>query len=204
MKKQHMIISGILVVIIFFFSLFIFSSIFKENVYELESKGLLFVSDSLHPTQFFGIASATQSFVVSPQFAETGSTSFMTESLALFNSVLISNDKKVETVARVVGPDKSLLYCQVNDGNVLSNRRIESAECMQRLDSTQKIVFFVELPDDSLSRSKVEVFSNKVIVRAKNFAEVSPASFVLLESIFPNAAQVVEGVNVVIGHIGNN
>ncbi len=203
MQQKYVLLSVALAIVILVFVSFIASTLFKSYAFEFESQDIQFVSNYKHPGEFLKEAASQGSFIVSPQFAETGSTSFMAESLTLFNSVLIAKGKVAITVARVAGPDKALLYCQTNDGNVLVNDRIESPECLSRLEYPQSIIFFVNLPDPSLSKSTVEVKPNQVIITPRDFSEVSRVSFVVLTAVFPDTPQIIDQVNGVLDRIEN-
>lgn len=199
---RNAVLTVALVVVIFFLGSFIFSSVFKAHSFESEFENVLFVSDYAEPTGFLkAVPAGFNDFAVSPEFSEKGSTSFMTQGLTLFNSVLVAKGKKVETIARVVDFEQKILYCQVNDGNVFENKRIEPPECKARLDNPQGFVFFLELPDSSLSKSSVEVSEGRVYLRPKRFEEVAPVSFLVLSIMYPDAGAVIESMNLVLGKV---
>ena len=202
MNLRNAVLAVVLVLVIFFLGSFIFSSVFRSHVFETELEGVLFVSDYAEPAGFFSaVPAGFNDFVVSPEFSETGSTSFMSQSLALFNSVLVAKGKNVETVARVVDFEQKILYCQVNDGNVLENQRIESLACKEKLENFPGLVFFIELPQVELSRPMVEVFENRVVLRPRVFEEVAPMSFLVLSKMYPDAAQIIESMNLVLDRL---
>lgn len=201
MKKQHLVITVALVLVIVFLSWFIFSNSFKEFAFEEQVEGVLFVSNLGKPLELLKAKEGVGSFVVSPAFFESGSASYMSQSLALFNSVLIVKGKEVKTLGRVVDSSGNLLYCQSNDGNYMENFRVEANECLQELGLASGTVLFVELPDSSLSMSTVEVYQEKVVLKPKDFSEVSRVSFVVLKSIFPDAEEVIKSINFVLDKV---
>lgn len=204
MEKQNFyyLVSFLLAIAIVGMAFFIFSSYSAQFAYSFESENVLFVSNTVHPGEFLSSVGSKDYFMVSPAFYESGSTSFMTESLTLFNSVLIVKGKSVKTLARVVDPQKNLLYCQSNDGNVLENFQVDTALCMQELGSFQGIVFEIELPDPSLSKSMVEISGNRVILSPKDYSEVPRVSFVVISTIFPDASEIIGSVNEVLSRVG--
>lgn len=202
MNRRDILLALVLLVVIFLLGSFIFSNVFKAHAFESEHEGVSFVSDYAEPIGFLkAVPMGFNDFAISPEFSETGSTSFMTQGLTLFNSVLIAKGEKVETIARVVDFEQRLLYCQVNDGNVLENRRIEASECQSKLDSQKGVVFFLELPDSKLSLSTVEVFENKVYIRPKTFEEVARVSFLVLSIMYPDAREIIESLNDILDRV---
>ncbi|MBI4044323.1 MAG: hypothetical protein HY392_01295 [Candidatus Diapherotrites archaeon] len=202
MNLRNVVLAVVLLLLIFFLGSFIFSGVFQAREFESEFENVLFVSDYAEPIGFLkAVPGGFNDFAVSPEFSEVGSTSFMSQGLTLFNSVLVAKGKKVETIARVVDFEQQLLYCQVNDGNVLENQRIEAPDCSEKLESFPGLVFFIELPDAALSKSSVEVSEGRVYLRPRSFEEVARVSFLVLSIIYPDAGAVIDSMNRVLDRV---
>ncbi len=141
------------------------------------------------------------SFVVSSEFAPTGSSSFMAEPLTLFNSVLVAQGKFVVTLAKSVDSKGTLVSCDTNDGNNLVNRKISAAECSAIFGSSPHAVILVKLPDSTLSKSRVTVLENSVVIEPNSFSDVSRVSFLVLKTMFADSQEIVDLINNIVGRV---
>lgn len=195
-KTTELVFAGIAVLLIVVSLVFVFSVPMQKHRFELESDGVLFVSDFAHPGEQLKSFSKSNSFIISSEFLESGTTSFMTQALTLFSSVLVTEDKFVVVVAKTVdGSGNLLVGCDTNDGNKLVNRQISAKECNELFENSPHTVFFVALPDASLPQSRVTVFENSVLIEPNSFEDVPKVCFLVLKTMYSDSAETVDLIN---------
>ncbi|MFH1255792.1 MAG: hypothetical protein V1494_00730 [Candidatus Diapherotrites archaeon] len=146
-----------------------------------------------------------QKFMVSPQFFESGAANEqMTKSLTLFTSILTFNGKNVETVARVVDANLSLLFCQSNEGDARQNNKISIEECEQKLAASDAVKILVALPNKNLPNAKVLVSADSIEVSPKEWVDVSNASFETLNLMYEGSSETVAKINSILSQIKAN
>ncbi len=194
-KSSELFLVAVALLLIFLSVMVIISFKPKQFSYEFETANVLFVSNDAHPGELLQKIKDRDSFVVASEFLPTGTTSFMTQPLTLFNSVFVAQDKFVVTVAKTVSSDGVLVSCDTNDGNRLSNRPMSAQECTDLLAKSDFTVFLVKLPNSSLSKSRVFVSENSVVIEPTSFEEVSRVSFLVLKAMYADSEEIINLIN---------
>lgn len=200
-KSTELAVAAALVFLILASVFFIFSAPKQDFAFSFEQDNVQFVSDVGQPGDLLRGFGSRNSFVVGSEFAQSGSAAFMTEPLTLFNSVLVAQGKFVVTVAKTVDAKKDVAFCDTNDGNKLVNRRMTAQECGQIFDSSPHVVVLVKLPDSSLSKSRVTVLGNGVVIEPNSFPEVSRVSFLVLKTMYADSQDIIDLINSIVGAV---
>lgn len=200
-KSTEVAIAGLFVVLILLSVYLILAAPKEQGGFSLEQGGVLFVSNIAPPGGQLQLLGQRNSFVVSSEFAPTGSTSFMAEPLTLFNSVLVAQGKFVVTAAKSLDSKGNLLGCDTNDGNNLVNRKIDAAECDAIFGNSPHAVILVRLPDSTLPKSRVTVLENSVVIEPNSFSDVSRVSFLVLKTMYSDSQEIVDLINNIVGQV---
>ena len=167
----------------------------KAHAFEFEAEGVRFGSDVMHPGEQLRALAKRDSFLVTSEFLERGTTSFMTQPITLANSVFVVQGKFVIVVAQTLDSQGNILSCDTNDGDKLTNRPLTALECRELLDNPAHTLFLVKLPNPALSKPKVTVSQNKVVMEPKSFEDVSRMSFLVLRTMYSDSQQTIDLIN---------
>ncbi len=200
-KSTELAVAAILVFLILASVFFIFSTPKQDFAFSFEQDNVQFVSNIGPPGELLRGFGSRNSFVVGSEFAETGSAAFMSEPLTLFNSVLVAQGKFVVTVAKTVDAEKAVVFCDTNDGNKMVTRQISAQECETIFDASHHVVILVKLPDSSLSKSRVTVLENGVVIEPNSFPEVSRVSFLVLKTMYADSQETISLINRIVGAV---
>ncbi|MFH1587319.1 MAG: hypothetical protein ABID38_05660 [Candidatus Diapherotrites archaeon] len=201
-KNQQIVVSAIVILLILAFAYIIFQDMNKRYEYEFVEENIKFASNYNPPGEYLISLKNENEFIISPTFYERGpATAIMTGSLVLFNSILIANGKDVVTLGRVVDPENNLLYCQTNEGDVLVNEKIELEECKNMLNTDEKAIIFIELPNENLDISEAILEKNRITIRPNSSDEVSRVSFVVLKTMYSDSEEIIAQINEILGKI---
>lgn len=200
-KNQQLVASAAVILLILLFAYIIFQDVNKSYEYEFVEQNIKFASNYKPPGEYLSSLKNETGFIVSPTFYGRGpANAVMTGSLVLFNSILIANGKDVVTLGRVVDLENNLLYCQTNEGDVLVNEAIEIEEC-QNILNADKVIIFIELPNEDLEISNVILGENKITIMPNSFDEVSRVSFVVLKTMYGDSEEIIAKINEIMGRI---
>ena len=200
-KKQEFFIAVIALFLISLSFFVILSEFSQEFKYSVSRDGVEFVSNEAPPGELMQGLSEKSSFIVVSEFRPgTGTTTVMAEPLTMFNSVLVSLGKNVVTIAKETDATGKITACQTNDGNVLENRRITVEECSQLLSDSSRARIIVGFPSNSGS-SLVIVSSGLVEIQPASLEEVTPVTFLALQTMYSDSREILEQINRVIGQV---
>ena len=194
-KTTELFLAGIAIFLILLSLVVIFSVNPQQYAYEFEAENVLFVSNFAPPGEQLQKLKEKESFIIASEFLEKGTTSFMTEPITLFNSIFVAQDKLIITVAKTVDLQKNLLSCDTNDGDKLTNRQMNTAECEDFLENSPHTIFLVLLPNSNLEKSKVTVFENSVLIEPNSFEDVSRVSFLILKTMYSDSKEIIGLIN---------
>ncbi len=200
-KNQQIVVSAAVILLILLFAYIIFQDMNKSYEFEIVEQNIKFASNNKIPGEYLSLLKNEKEFIISPAFYEQGpANAVMTNSLVLFNSILIANGKDVITLGRVVDPENNLLYCQTNEGDVMVNEEIGIEECQNML-NLDKVIILIEIPDETLEISEAILENNKITLKPNSFDEVSRVSFVVLQTMYSDSEEIIAKINEIMGRI---
>ena len=166
--------------------------------YEYSFEGAVIASSSPLPVERLKNFSSQDSFVVSPQFSESGNVNeYMGNAMQLFIVVLSGNGKDVTQLIRVVNGSGNIIECGTNFGDIMQSEVLDGEECISLIDSLKgKSVFIdIRLPDKKAARPEIIVDGNTVVLQSPSYMRVGNTAFSLLKLVFPNAETILSETN---------
>lgn len=164
--------------------------------YEIEQEGTLFQSNYFEPKDYLGALSSQPKFIIAPQVTQGGAiNSYMSQSLNLFIVILTYNSRTTVTLLRVTDEKGLLAYCQTNDGNSVGNRAIDSSECNAMLGDKSAAIVLIDLPDSSLSKSRVVLEENRMRIIPRSPNDAMRVPLLVLRAMYSNSQDVLDQIN---------
>ncbi len=196
-KNQRMLAVIMLFLIVLFAGagLFLLSS---KNVFEYSFEGVILASDSAEPLPVLKSFAEEQSFVVSPEFRESGNINqYMGNSMQLFVVVLSGNKKDITQLIRVIDSSGNLVECGTNHGNVKQSETISAEECTVLIESLKQENVFVDIklpsPEKGAPRALVE--GKTLTITTASYEYVGNTVFSIIKLAFPNAEEILSSTN---------
>lgn len=202
MKKIHLsqrlitaLVAALVLLAVLFASLTIMQ-LLNPYKYSTVENGVEFLSDVQSPDAQLAALAEKRLFIVSPELYGQGTAnSYMASSLVVFNAVLKANGRTAVSLARVLDEDGTLLFCQTNEGQALTNREISAEECEGWLADSEYVKVMVSMPDASLKMPRVIATKGSILIMPDSFQSVSSVSFRALEKMYPNSAEIIDEIN---------
>ena len=201
-KNKVFIITAVVIFLIFISAFIIFVKMDRQYKFEAEQNGVRFVSDADDISTGLANFSGKNRFVVSPAFVEESpGNSLMGEAQIISSVVLIIKGKVVVQTVRGYDAEGILLNCATNDANVHVNRNIDPVECNEIISSETSGILLIQQPNTTLAKSEVELKGNVIEIRPKSYEDAPVAAFAVLEAMYPDSRQIVQGTNDLLGRV---
>lgn len=193
-KNRVFFLTVVVVFLIFASLLAIFSQPARTPKYSAIHEDVEFLGTSRPPGEYLAEFSSRRAFIVSPEFPEGSAGQPMVDALTLFSVVLVGNNKKVVSLARVTGSSGQLLKCQTNRGDARTNEEISAEECSRMLDDASYARILISMPQKA-ERSQIILSENQAVVKPKSQEDTGRASMVLLKAMYNNSEDVISQIN---------
>ncbi|MCR4368318.1 MAG: hypothetical protein NUV67_00230 [archaeon] len=198
-KQLYFYLTAIAAVAIIVVGAFVLMNLPKDYKYSVEKDGVRLVSNEKEISELLSSYRAADSFIISPRFVERGTENvYMLSSVTLFNTILIDKGKSVIVVARVLDENQNLASCRTNLGNAQTDKILDAKDCAILLEAEDSVVAMVSFPKDGASLGLVELSEGKISITPASFEDVGWASFVFLESLYPDAQDIIDRVNLIV------
>jgi len=165
-----------------------FSSPNGGYTYFFNRGGINYYSNILTPNESFTQLKQQSVVYVSPILEENKASPYFTNSLNLWQIVLIGNKINPIQLIRVT-ENNELIYCYTNFGNVTDSNQISVQNCKAVLNNNENFVVYIEEGNKG-----VLLENNKITVSSKE-TESGQVNFAVIKEIFPNAQEILDIVN---------
>ncbi len=181
-----LLITAVIIILALVFIYFNF--FYSPYTYVINRGGVTYYSNVFTPSESFSQLKQSEKVYVSPFLEENNASVFFTNSMNLWQVVLIGNNIMPIQLIRVK-TNNELVYCYTNYGSVFDSNQISVDECNQILNNNENFVILIEEGNTS-----VILESNKIIVSSSE-GQTSQLNFNILKEIFPNAQNILDMVN---------
>ncbi|MBI4210626.1 MAG: hypothetical protein HY544_03925 [Candidatus Diapherotrites archaeon] len=198
--KIYFYLTPVLLVILVVLGYFVFSSFgFLGYKYHSSVGGVDFVSNYAEPSVSIGDARSAGSFVVSPEFTDSGQgNGQVTSVLTLYSTVLSAQAKEVVIIGRVLDSNGGIKRCESNLGDVRTSKELTSDECGRLLADARAFMVLISLPDAKLGSPRAVFGQGSIHIYPSSYENLYSSSFVVMSAIYPDTGAIIERVNSVL------
>jgi len=202
-RNLTFIVTAVVILLIAASALVVYSDLSKAGYeYRVVKENVEFLSNGMPPQDYCSSFSPSPSFLIVPEFSDEYASPEMTSALTLFSAVLNANGKETIVAGRILDNAGNTLKCRTNRGDAKTNEEIGAEECDALLADGSYVVVRIRMIDTVRPLTSVVLSERTIEILPNSAGGLGLASFLTLDSMFPNTEEIISGANELLGALG--